>query len=59
MLSSAFEHEFPILDEAEMENVCGRDYRLLLIAPAELNRAKFHLELANIGYGSSVESKGR
>ena len=50
MLSSAFQHELPILGEAVIENICGRDYRLLLIAPAELNRAKFHLKLANIGY---------
>jgi hypothetical protein len=50
MFPSAFQHELPILGEAEIENVCGRDYRLLLIALAELNRAKFHLKLADIGH---------
>ena len=50
MLPSAFQHELPIVDEAEIENVCGRDYRSLLIAPAELDGTKFHLKLANIGY---------
>ena len=59
MLPSAFQHELPILGEAEVENVCGRDYRLLLIAPAELNRAKFHLKLANTATAASVASNGR
>ena len=46
---AGYEDKFrEILGEAVIENVCGRDYRLLLIAPAELNRAKFHLKLANM-----------
>jgi len=51
VLSSAFQHELPVLGEAKIENVCGRAYRSLLIGPAELNRTKFHLKLAHIGYG--------
>src|SRR5215467_3113777 len=50
MLPSALEHQLPILCEAVIENVRRRDQGSLLIASAELNRAKFHLKLAHIGY---------
>ena len=50
MLSSSLQHDFPILGEAVVENVCGCDQRSLLIGPPELSRAKLYLELAHIGY---------
>src|SRR5215467_5015202 len=52
MLPSALEHQLPILREAVIENVRRRDQGSLFLAPAELNRAKFHLKLAHVGYRS-------
>ena len=50
MLASALQDELPILNETEIENICGRDHRSLHIAPTETNGTKFDFELAYVGH---------